>query len=124
MIAHAINNGLALAVAGSLDDSVADPDRGSSDLVSAMCHNAALVSPGRTRLALLASAALVAAMPAAASAQSEAPTASASATGITVDAKTGKTVPLLREVLVTGQLTQPRRPTRTCRSRSAPAAAT
>ena len=72
-----------------------------------MCHNAALVSPGRTRLALLASAALVAGTPAAASAQTDAPTASASATGITVDAKTGKTVPLLREVIVTGQLTNP-----------------
>ena len=70
-----------------------------------MCHNAALVNPGRTRLALLASLALVAATPAAASAQD--PTASASATGITVDAKTGKTVPLLRQVLVTGQLLNP-----------------
>ena len=72
-----------------------------------MCHNAALVSSGRTRLALLASTALLVAMPAAASAQTGDPTASASATGITVDAKAGRTVPLLREVLVTGQLLNP-----------------
>ena len=69
-----------------------------------MCHNSALVNrPGRTPLALLASAALMAALPAAASAQSASP----AATGITVDARTGKTVPLLRPVVVSGQLTSP-----------------
>jgi len=69
-----------------------------------MCHNPALVNrPGRSPLVLLASVALMAALPAAASAQSASP----AATGITVDARTGKTVPLLRPVVVSGQLTSP-----------------
>lgn len=59
-----------------------------------------------THLALLASAvALVAALPAAASAQG--PTAFPAATGITVDVKTGKAVPLLEKVVASGQLANP-----------------
>ena len=104
VIAHVINNGLALAIL-SADGSLP------RHLTSAcfICHNAASVNPlGRTRLALLAAAtALLVALPAGA-AQAAKPDAGAAATGISVGVKGNPNrVDLLKKVTVAGQLTAP-----------------